>query len=223
MCIRDRGSTQYSWLENDLEAAHDNREEVPWIVVFAHKPMYSSNNHGSETEFRDAMEELLYRYQVDLAIWGHDHGYERSYPVYQEEIYSNMAGTEDEPYYQPGATIHIVAGMAGRSLYEFEDPQPEWSYYREASDYGYTYFTVTSDGLLHYEYLRNDGTIGDDFWITKNEPEEGPDIVVDEEENNGNLTNETDNTSKEKNELPPVGMVMTIITILIVSSARKGS
>ena len=219
----DVGSTQYSWLENDLEAAHDNREEVPWIVVFAHKPMYSSNNHGSETEFRDAMEELLYRYQVDLAIWGHDHGYERSYPVYQEEIYSNMAGTEDEPYYQPGATIHIVAGMAGRSLYEFEDPQPEWSYYREASDYGYTYFTVTSDGLLHYEYLRNDGTIGDDFWITKNEPEEGPDIVVDEEENNGNLTNETDNTSKGKNELPPVGMVMTIITILIVSSARKRS
>ena len=134
-----------------------------------------------------------------------------------------MAGTEDEPYYQPGATIHIVAGMAGRSVYEFEDPQPEWSYYREASDYGYTYFTVTSDGLLHYEYLRNDGTIGDDFWITKNEPEEGPDIVVDEEENNGNLTNETVNTSKGKNELPPVGMVMTIITILIVSSARKRS
>ena len=220
----DTGSTQYGWLEGDLEAAHENREEVPWIVVFAHRPMYSSNNHGSEIEFRDAMEELLYRYQVDLAIWGHDHGYERSYPVYQEEIYSNMTGTENEPYYQPGATIHTVVGMAGRSLYnDFDEPQPAWSYYREASSYGYTYFTITNDGLLHYEYLRNDGTVGDEFWITKNDPndEEPEEEIIEEENMDGNSTDDANNTVEEENELPPIGMITMIITIAVVSIARR--
>ena len=56
--------SQYSWLLNDLEDADGNRENVPWIVIFAHRPMYSSNGdgdgHGSDIEFREAMEILLY-------------------------------------------------------------------------------------------------------------------------------------------------------------------
>ena len=30
----------YRWLEDDLRAANQNREAVPWIVVHAHRPMY---------------------------------------------------------------------------------------------------------------------------------------------------------------------------------------
>ena len=130
------GSSQYTWLENDLEDADGNRENVPWVIVFAHRPMYSSNGegdgHGSEIEFRDAMESLLFDYNVDLAIWGHDHHYERTYPVFEEQVYANNTGSYDDPYYLPEAPIHIVAGMAGRSIYDgFEEPQPEWSAYRE--------------------------------------------------------------------------------------------
>ncbi|HIA97878.1 MAG TPA: hypothetical protein EYO15_01685, partial [Marine Group III euryarchaeote] len=143
----DPGSSQYTWLENDLEDADGNRENVPWVIVFAHRAMYSSNGegdgHGSEIEFRDAMESLLFDYHVDLAIWGHDHHYERTYPVFEEQVYANNTGSYDDPYYLPGAPIHIVAGMAGRSLYDgFEEPQPDWSAYRELS-YGYTQFEVT--------------------------------------------------------------------------------
>ena len=98
--------------------------------------MYSSDGegdgHGSEIEFRDAMESLLFDYNVDLAIWGHDHHYERTHPVFEEQVYANNTGSYDDPYYLPDAPIHIVAGMAGRSIYDgFEEPQPEWSAYRE--------------------------------------------------------------------------------------------
>ena len=111
----DPGSSQYTWLENDLEDADGNRENVPWVIVFAHRAMYSSNGegdgHGSEIEFRDAMESLLFDYHVDLAIWGHDHHYERTYPVFEELVYANNTGSYDDPYYLPGAPIHIVAGL----------------------------------------------------------------------------------------------------------------
>ena len=163
------GSTQHTWLRNDLEEANQNRENYPWIIVFAHRPMYSSNGdgegHGSEIEFREAMENLLYDSNVDLAIWGHDHHYERTYPVFEENIYSNNSGSLTDPFYKPGATIHIVAGMSGRSTYDgLENPKPSWSAYREVS-YGYTIFEATETSI-HYKFIRNnDLTIGDEFWM----------------------------------------------------------
>jgi predicted phosphodiesterase len=161
------GGEQYNWLQSDLLAANQNREAQPWIVVFAHHPMYSSNdNHGSSTSFRNNMEPLLDQYNVDIAIWGHDHAYERTYPVVE-----NMPSeTGSGPYINPKETIHIVAGMAGKTLYTgWIDPQPMWSAYREA-DFGYVRITVTTDGYLHSEFIRNsDHTVRDEFWIEKNE------------------------------------------------------
>ena len=165
----DPGSTQHNWLQGNLEKANNNRENVPWIVFFAHRPMYSSNGddegHGSEIEFREAMEPLLFEYGVNLAIYGHDHHYERTYPVFQEKVYSNNSGDISNPYYNPGATIHIVAGNSGREVYDgLVEPQPEWSAYREVS-YGYTKFDATKTSI-NYKFIRNsDGSIGDEFWL----------------------------------------------------------
>lgn len=42
--------------------------------------MYSSNkNHGSEMKFRNALEHLLYKYKVDLVLYGHVHGMYKKY------------------------------------------------------------------------------------------------------------------------------------------------
>jgi hypothetical protein len=159
------GGTQYNWLEQDLIAADADRAAHPWIIVYAHHPMYSSNTgHGSDTNFRNDMEPLFNQYNVDLAIWGHDHDYERSYPVYQ----GIPSDTSDGPYINPSDTIHIVAGMAGASLRNGWDPQPSWSAYREA-EFGHVRITVTTDGNLHSEFVVNlDNTVHDEFWIVKN-------------------------------------------------------
>ena len=68
-------------------------------------------------------------------------------------------------YYNPGATIHIVAGNSGREVYDgLVEPQPEWSAYRELS-YGYTKFDATKTSI-NYKFIRNsDGSIGDEFWL----------------------------------------------------------
>ena len=96
------------------------------------------------------METLLFQYDVDLAIYGHDHHYERTYPVFEENVLSTINGNLSEPYYKPGGPIHIVQGNAGRSIYDgLEDPQPNWSAHRELS-YGYTKFDVTKTSL-HFQ------------------------------------------------------------------------
>jgi len=74
------GSTQYRWLENDLKRV--DRKKTPFLILYAHRPMYCSNkNHGSSIEFRDDIEPLLHKYQVDLFLFGHVHAYERTCPM----------------------------------------------------------------------------------------------------------------------------------------------
>lgn len=218
----ESGSQQYNWLEGELQAV--DRQATPWLVVFAHRPMYSSNSaHGSEVEFRDAMEGLLYDYGVDLAIWGHDHSYERTYPVFQEEPLSNSTSSAGEPYYNPGAPIHVVAGMSGRSIYdEFDEPQPAWSAYREAV-YGYTVFEVTPQGELHFSFIRNsDGVVADQFWISKVEPSPEPDGG----DNNattpdGNTIDSESAWQQKLEELPGPGLPIALGAIAIAARRRR--
>lgn len=44
---------------------------------------------------RYAMEELLDKYGVDLAIWAHEHCYERLWPMYNFTV---LNGSDSEPY-----------------------------------------------------------------------------------------------------------------------------
>ena len=94
-----QGSTQYNWLEQDLSSV--NREVTPFVIVYGHKPMYSSNSyHGSEVELRDALEDLYITQGVDLVIAGHDHFYERTWPVSGETVVlrRNTAKTQATDY-----------------------------------------------------------------------------------------------------------------------------
>ena len=39
------GGEQYQWLQNDLQSV--NRQTQPWIIMFAHRPVYCSTNDGN--------------------------------------------------------------------------------------------------------------------------------------------------------------------------------
>ncbi len=165
------GSEQYKALEADFIAANANRENFPFIIVMGHSPMYSSNsNHGSEYELREALEILYIEQGVDLVIAGHDHFYERTWPVYAEEVQDK--GTNEGTLFARGsAPIHIVAGTAGRSAYEeLDEPKPDWSAYRESSTYGYMRLVYDGENKdITFTFYRIDGSIGDSFTI-QNDP-----------------------------------------------------
>ncbi len=67
--------TQAAWLDQDLAAT-----SLPWKIVYFHRPMYSSGNHGSDTGLRNALAPVLEKNHVQLVLAGHDHDYERMIP-----------------------------------------------------------------------------------------------------------------------------------------------
>jgi acid phosphatase type 7 len=67
--------TQAEWLDADLEA-----NDLPWTVVFFHRPPYSSGSHGSSMNVRNLFGPILERHGVNLVLAGHDHDYERMIP-----------------------------------------------------------------------------------------------------------------------------------------------
>jgi 3',5'-cyclic AMP phosphodiesterase CpdA len=60
---------------------------VDWIVVQMHQCALSSSQtgNGSDLGIRQEWLDLFDRFEVDLVLNGHDHDYERSFPVRRVE------------------------------------------------------------------------------------------------------------------------------------------
>jgi hypothetical protein len=73
---------QTAWLEQTLAEGRAD-ESVDWIIVQMHQCAASSSmtGNGSDLGIREEWLPLFDRYQVDLVVCGHDHDYERSFPV----------------------------------------------------------------------------------------------------------------------------------------------
>ena len=84
--------TQTTWLEQTLAAGRAD-PGIDWIIVQMHQDAASSSAHGngSDLGIRQAWLPLFDQYQVDLVLCGHDHDYERSFPV---RGYDSMVGHE---------------------------------------------------------------------------------------------------------------------------------
>ncbi len=74
-------NAQTTWLESTLSAARANTN-IDWIVVQMHQcALSSSTDNGCDAGIRQAWLPLFDQYEVDLVVNGHDHDYERTYPV----------------------------------------------------------------------------------------------------------------------------------------------
>jgi hypothetical protein len=138
-------SPQYKWLVADFSTI--DRSTTPWIIVVMHCPWYSSNkNHYGDTQtvlMRDSMETLFYDNKVNIVFSGHVHAYERSYPVYLNKT-------------DPRGPVYITIGDGGNL--EGHDTQyvgqPEWSAFRNGTQYGYGTLSINNDKMV-WKWYRN--------------------------------------------------------------------
>ncbi|MPW20496.1 serine/threonine protein phosphatase [Paraburkholderia sp. CNPSo 3157] len=126
---------QTRWLEKTLRHAADD-DDIDWIIVQMHQDALSSSStgNGSDKGIREAWLPLFDRYGVDLVLCGHDHDYERSYPVRGCNHHAGIDATTGEkvdtlqpkPAIHPHAssvntfdtshgTIHLILGGGGTS------------------------------------------------------------------------------------------------------------
>ncbi|XP_036339037.1 acid phosphatase type 7 isoform X2 [Rhagoletis pomonella] len=173
---------QYEWLMRDLKEANqpENRKQRPWIITFAHRPMYCSNDNGNDCSKHETvvraglplmhmfgLEKVFYEHGVDVAIWAHEHCYERMWPLYDYQV---LNGSLQAPYHNPRAPVHIITGSAGNK--EGREPffkvMPKWSAFH-SQDFGYTRLKAHNGTHLYFEQVSDDkdGQIIDAFWVVK--------------------------------------------------------
>jgi hypothetical protein len=167
-----------TWLEIDLIEANKNREVRPWIFAQGHHPMYQGDT--VDRDFQKAMEDLFFKYGVDVYFCGHIHSYERDYPVYREEV--------EKTYVNPKATTYIMIGGAGNDemrgniqLDRSSDPTSNLRGKEESDGYGpWTALTDKDNhvgiGLVHivdgstmrFDYVRTmTGDVFDSITLTR--------------------------------------------------------
>jgi HEAT repeat protein len=140
------GTEQYGWLQRTLEET-----SALWRIVWFHHPPYSSGNHGCSIEQQEALAPLLERYQVDMVFNGHDHIYERSFPM-------RAGRREDE-----SGIIYVVTGGGGAPLYPVD--AGEWTGFATSTHH---YCAVSIDGPhLRLQVCDLNGDVVDYCWRCK--------------------------------------------------------
>ncbi|UJR29426.1 hypothetical protein I4U23_010638 [Adineta vaga] len=146
-------STQYVWLEKDLQSV--NRSRTPWLIVGSHRPMYSSLTYKDliKEKLQEYIEPLLYKYHVDLHLFAHIHSYERSCPVYKNTCVSD------------GIT-QVLIGMGGHDLTQGTYSDEKWSIYHDI-EFGYTHIWANKTQLIFNYYHTKDDKLADQFHLNK--------------------------------------------------------
>jgi hypothetical protein len=129
---------------------------APWNILLHHKPMYSAaaGPHVSDVAtMRQAWQPIVDQDKVDVVFNGHDHDYERSKPLHNNQAQTATAG----------ATVFVVVGSAGAALYD--NGSDFWTAYSEKT-YSYALVRVRA-GSLQMTAYRPDGTMIDSMMITK--------------------------------------------------------
>lgn len=76
-------------MQKDLEKANTKRADIPWVFVVGHRSLYCTSLVDNERcvkqapVYREHLEDLLFGQKVDVFMNGHNHQYERSYPIYK--------------------------------------------------------------------------------------------------------------------------------------------
>jgi acid phosphatase type 7 len=122
-----RDGAQVAWLKADLLA-----NQTRCVVAFWHRPRWSSGVvHGDNPEVAPFVE-ALYDANADLVLNGHEHSYERTYPLDPEGLRDTDRGI-----------VHVVSGLGGKSQYQVMGG--EITAARNSTSYGYSRLVLHPD------------------------------------------------------------------------------
>ena len=158
---------------------------IQWIVLFGHRPPYCSSSEDecgtmsarirvglpqSNGTLCYGIEALLLQYDVDLAIWGHRHSYERMLPVFDGKLVVDSSDATD-PYHNAKAPVHIITGSAGcdEGTTSFDQIR-SFSAFR-SRDYGWSRLELMNQTNLLWQQIsvNQSGAVIDEIWLSKDE------------------------------------------------------
>ena len=182
--VYNKGSEQYNFVVDDLKKASEN-EDVNWIVVSSYGPPYTSpSEHTAFKELREVYHPIFEKYGVDLVLGGHNHNYQRTYPLTynpndsgEPKITSTATGEYDS---QKDGIVFAIVGTGGVNLYPFTGQAP---FVEKQFDNKFGYLNIDiSNGNPHSKltgtfYDNKGGQILDQFTIDKDLNSKNSEVV----------------------------------------------
>ena len=144
------GSPQYRWLVETLAES-----DSEWKFVYLHEPPYSSG--GANGVVRLILSPVFEKYGVDVVFCGHEHLYERTFPI------------RDFGFPGPGV-VYVTEGGGGADLDSFQ--KKSYSAFA-ASRHGYSMGEI-SPGRFLLTAHDLDGSVFDSLLLTKTEAAPDP-------------------------------------------------
>jgi Calcineurin-like phosphoesterase len=172
------GSEQYTFVQNDLAKAASD-PNIDWIVLVHHSQKYAATTNydiPDENEWNIIYHPLFEQYNVDLVLQGHQHNYQRTYPIkYNDDSPANPIITDrnTDTYNNPEGQIYLTVGTGGAGLHKLNGNQAPYTVTAQDEEHGYLNVDVTTnDGgtTLVGTFYSNDDGVGemtDQFTITK--------------------------------------------------------
>lgn len=157
-----RNPDQLAWLEADLQS----RESMvaDFRVAIFHHPPYSSGGHGSNVNVRDAWEALFQEYDVNLAINGHNHFYQRTLPVFGGKATVTELPTKNGIDYvstDGKGIVYLISGGGGAPLYN-----PHTADFVAESVMQRHFIRMEYEpGKIHCTVINDDSWVIDEFFI----------------------------------------------------------
>jgi hypothetical protein len=145
-----------TFLEDDLKRAREN-QNIKWIVVMFHHPAYSAcSTHGSTQRVIDNWVPIFEKYRVDLVLSGHDHNYERTYPIKNNQKVSQGEG------------VQYVVCSPFMSPKWYSAGSDWWTYKsRDGSDGAYGIIEIDNSSLTFTAYTNDGVDVIDTFTLKK--------------------------------------------------------
>jgi acid phosphatase type 7 len=157
-----RAQERASLLRLETRLAEARAANVRRLIVAQHYPHFGSCvTRGYNVPLIFLQGPLFEKYGVDLVLNGHDHFYERTYPIRAGRTTSSHASR-----YETGeGPIHLTAGGGGAGLYRFQPgAKPETTCVR-AQKHGFVRVRVAVDATVTVEAVGLGGGLVDRFEI----------------------------------------------------------
>jgi len=171
------GSSQNNFVKNDLNSAKAN-SNIKWIIVYMHKPMYTSpntcsssgctNGGSTATSLRNTYHSFFDQIGVDVVLQGHVHNSQRTFPIkYSGGSTPTKTSSNNNDYNDPQGEIFSVVGTGGINFHGLSG-KPSWVKFQQDDDFGILDIKITNNGYrLEGRYFTNGGTQLDKFTISK--------------------------------------------------------
>ena len=131
--------------------------DARWKFVFYHHPFYTGSTHSAEgaAYMKEAFLDVFEESGVDVVFCGHNHLYERTAPLKQDQIVPDGEGI-----------VYIVTGAGGVSRYPEKLPNPEYIRNYNDSVFSFTQVDLTAD-RFDLQQIDEHGNVIDRYKIEK--------------------------------------------------------